>query len=668
LHFQWIEKEMGGTSMDEEGFMRSSILVIWVCALAAAGCGIGDDKSLGDPGGGAGGGTDSGVVDVCSGDWSWAKQPQDASSLLGVFGRTADDVYAFGPETFIHFDGQGISGVSCGDCAEVAAMGGPFDGALWALAHDGALLRGDGTSFETALASDATEGMGALLDLWAGEDGVWIAGTSMLSSEGPFSVSLRRWDGASLETIIDCESAAFDSSRVYLWGAGDTVFLVGSSGLALRIEGSSVEQLDVGTEEDLVDVSGVDENDVWAAGSEGTVFHFDGASWSAVEVAGLGDRYVHAVHAAPTGEVFLAASARWWLDEPAVLDQEIWASAALFALDGGEFVELSQGFSGDPLAMWWGDDTLFVAGTRQGPQLEIQGRAEALYHADYIGGIDALAMNADGDLCAVNYRDIKLRVDGAWRWLPISDDDEPTDVAAGLDGVFWVTADNHESDRPALWSVGSGEIAEAPAFDREDAHLRSAAVDRETGALWVSGSSGDLVNEDFGDLPGLVLVLRDDGWHDVSPPGATGYVWDVSPAGGRAFATSSSEGLLVFEDGAWSTIADVSAGFVEARGPEDVFFTQDASLAHWDGAEISAVAGAENVRVFDMALDPGGVLWVAGDMGLDSGTIALLRLGGEGWQTMLTETDSLFMGAVASIGATTTAASTSSLYDGVCAR
>ncbi|HUU21145.1 MAG TPA: hypothetical protein VM389_01290 [Phycisphaerae bacterium] len=646
----------------------------WFVLLPFGGCqsgaGVGDAGADGDSD--ADSDSDTGAVDdACPGDWTWEKQALGAAYLSGVWGRGSDDLWAFGSDTFVHFDGQAWSPVVLDGWQDVAAVDGEFDGSVWALAGSW-LLRGDGLEFEPAAAVLESPFGGEGRDLWAGEDGVYVTGSVMLTSESPASVFLRRWDGTAFDTLVDPEVPdALQGQPVAIWGSGDVVFVVGSGGLALQVSGSVVEQLETGTTEDLVDVFGMDETDVYAAGSNGTVLHFDGVAWSPVEVPGLDGRTVHAVHATPSGEVFLAASERWWMDEPAVLDQEIWATAALFALEGGDFVELQPGFDGDPLGLWWDDGLLYVAGTRQGPHLEIQGQDGPLYHTDYIGNVDALAVNANGDLCAVDFHDIKQRVDGQWRWLSTSHDEDPTDVVAGADGTFWITAYNFESDRPALWRVDGEALEPAPGLEMADAHLVAVAVDRETGEVWASGLSGDMNTEDFAALPGLVLVLRDDGWHDVSPPDVESFIFGISATGGRAFV-SCSDGLLAFGDGEWTVILpenDPEFGYSAAFGEDDAYFGGHGGLFHWDGDQLAAVPGAEGVRVFDMALDPGGVLWVAGDLGLDpeADAVVLLRLGSGGWQTMIEDGGAMFMGAVAPGTTTAIAASTSSFYEGVCA-
>jgi hypothetical protein len=613
-------------------------------------------------------GTDPSISDACPGDWNWTERTLDAAYLSGVWGRGAGDLYAFGGRTFAHYDGSGWSQVDCGGCAHVVAMGGPFDSALWAVARTGGLLRGDGAVFETVVEEISP---GIPRDVWVGDDGVHILGYNGGDDWMPGHGFLVRFDGSDFETIIDAViPEGLPNEPVALWGSGDTVFVVGRGGMALRVSGATVEQLATGTNEDLIDVHGVDGSDVWAAGSGGAVLHFDGSVWTAVDVSDLGERNVHAVHVAASGEVFLTASGRWWMDEPAVIDDGTWATTALYAGGADGFAELVPGFPGDPLGLWWHDGLLYMAGTHQGAHLAVQGQVgPPLYHEDFIGGIDRVAMNASGDLVAVHFHDIKQRIGGQWRWLSTSHDEDPSDVAAGTDGAFWVTAMNYDSDRPALWRVEDAELAPAPGFEQADAHLVSVAVDRETGEVWASGLSGDLGTEDFAVLPGLALVLRDGQWHDVSPPGVQGFVLVAGAAGGRAFAWCS-DGLLVFDDGQWTgfPVAEgIEIGDIAVLSRDDAYFGGHQGLFHWDGEQLAAVPGAEGVRVFDLALDPGGVLWVAGERGFDSGEIVLLRLGAGGWQTMVEDGDGLFMGAVAPGPTAAVAASTSSFYEGACA-
>ncbi len=70
------------------------------------------------------------------------------------------------------------------------------------------------------------------------------------------------------------------------WGAsGNAVFAIGSSGIVFRFDGSNWTQMTSGTLSDLYGVWGSSENDVFAVGAGGTIVHYDG-SWTTLPSVG----------------------------------------------------------------------------------------------------------------------------------------------------------------------------------------------------------------------------------------------------------------------------------------------------------------------------------------------------------------------------------------------
>ena len=78
-----------------------------------------------------------------------------------------------------------------------------------------------------------------------------------------------------------------------MWAASDTdVWAVGTAGTIRHYRGDSVfwEVVeDVPTNEALNGVWGTSASDIWAVGNAGVVLHYDGARWSRVKVAGVGE-------------------------------------------------------------------------------------------------------------------------------------------------------------------------------------------------------------------------------------------------------------------------------------------------------------------------------------------------------------------------------------------
>lgn len=74
-----------------------------------------------------------------------------------------------------------------------------------------------------------------------------------------------------------------------MWGSGpDDVFAVGSGGTTpsatiLHFNGRSWSFVEVDADSSLASVWGSSSNDVFAVGSKGMILHSDGSSWSAME-------------------------------------------------------------------------------------------------------------------------------------------------------------------------------------------------------------------------------------------------------------------------------------------------------------------------------------------------------------------------------------------------
>lgn len=69
-----------------------------------------------------------------------------------------------------------------------------------------------------------------------------------------------------------------------VWGSGDSdVFAVGNSGTIYHFDGQSWTEQSTSVDYDLLDIWGFSAGDVYAAGRGGTILHFEGGIWSEVE-------------------------------------------------------------------------------------------------------------------------------------------------------------------------------------------------------------------------------------------------------------------------------------------------------------------------------------------------------------------------------------------------
>jgi hypothetical protein len=110
----------------------------------------------------------------------------------------------------------------------------------------------------------AVQGTGAD-DVWAVGGGLGVAGARAL-----------HWDGDGWRALeLDGEAR----SLWWVWPeAPGVAWMVGEGGLALRVDGDTIEPVETGTDAHLWGVWGAAPDDVWMVGTDDTVLRWDGAS------------------------------------------------------------------------------------------------------------------------------------------------------------------------------------------------------------------------------------------------------------------------------------------------------------------------------------------------------------------------------------------------------
>ena len=133
----------------------------------------------------------------------------------------------------------------------------------------------------------------ALNDVWVGPASVFVVG-----SDG--AIGRRGDDGAWCWAVLE-EDVTWSA----VWGtADDDVWIVGGGGRVLHFDGASFTPVDVGTTAFLTAIGGTGPDDVWIVGVEGTIRHFDGAAWTAHDLPA--DQTLQAVWAATTDDVWVS--------------------------------------------------------------------------------------------------------------------------------------------------------------------------------------------------------------------------------------------------------------------------------------------------------------------------------------------------------------------------
>lgn len=227
---------------------------------------------------------------------SWMEATEASNAFHGVWGASSSDVFVVGADgTIRHFDGStwsfqsssttntlhGVWGTSSSDVFAVGTGGtiSHFDGSTWALQNS--------TTTET------------LVDVWGSSStDVWAVGAAgILHYDGT------AWSGVDPGLTL--------SSPRGVWGSGpDDVFVVGAVGSSsetpvLHFDGTGWERQSVPNPDPtravhpgLVEVWGRAGDDVYAVGTSGGIYHYDGVAWSVLQAGGP---TLHGVWADATG-------------------------------------------------------------------------------------------------------------------------------------------------------------------------------------------------------------------------------------------------------------------------------------------------------------------------------------------------------------------------------
>jgi len=193
----------------------------------------------------------------------------ESQYLLGVWGRSANDVYAVGHGYKIwHYNGSSWSEEATVSTSSLRSIWGCPEGEIFAVGFNGDIWHYDGSSW-AKMTSPTTEVL----------YGVW--GTSC---DNVFAVG---WGG----TILHYDGSTWHmmtsgtADPLYgVWGTScDNVFAVGWLGMILRYDGSTWQEMPSDAVHDLTGVWGTSSDDVFAVGSYSSIFHYDGSSWAKMD-------------------------------------------------------------------------------------------------------------------------------------------------------------------------------------------------------------------------------------------------------------------------------------------------------------------------------------------------------------------------------------------------
>jgi hypothetical protein len=495
---------------------------------------------------------------VCTVDgWCWT-QPAPfaigAGGITGLWGSSANDLWAVGGDMIAHFDGTTWTGEL--GVPTVSAIGGSSASDVWAVGAGGMVLHRT-TAAWAQVASGTTQ---ALRGVWGqGPKSAWFVGDGG---------TILRYDGTSLSASSSGTSEPLSA----VWGAADNDVYVtggGNQRTILHWDGAKWSKSVIGTYNvGFTGLWGSAANDVYAAG--GTLFHFDGQGWSIVNNA----PDATAVFGTAKDDVWIAGAngvQHWdgkawtkklpdnstgWVLWASSLTNVWTAGAGLRHFDGTAFLTMIDPQPHDiaALAAITPTDAWAVSnGATTAVNSVILHFTAGVWTSTYTQkrttvGLQGVWAAAANEAWAVGEAGTLARYNGAaWQVTP-----PPTTQT--LHAVFGTAAND-------VWTVGDGGVALH--FD---------------GAKWSAVPTGE-------SLPLLALFA------------AAGN--DVWAAGG-----SNTSGALVHWDGAaWKASATPFAGALRSiwgAAANDVWLVMDptgktptSSLYHWDGANWTEKPTAE---------------------------------------------------------------------------
>jgi hypothetical protein len=329
----------------------------------------------------------------------------------------------------------------------------------------------------------------------------------------------------------------FGTSLAAVWGnAVDDVWAAGADGTLAHFDGASWQLVPSGSSADLYAVWGASAHDVWAVGDGGTVLHFDGTSWSTAT--------------SPTTEPLNAIAGTSATDIYAV---------------GGEDTKLH-----------W-DGTVWTSLPSQVPDVK---------PTQY--GVWA-SPSGEAWSAGIPYNDVvEHRTGGAWTTTPVASIGSLSfkSVWGSSDQDVWIVGDPAVEGFLQRWNGQSWQSVYPPS----DSMLAAPLVVTGSGPndVWFFGGwqgSGHWNGTAFVAQPELTYEYLSAGWVDASGAG-----WTVG-AGGRMARKSTIGGAWTFTGGSPSGPYDTLAR-IFVLGDSDAWAVGRLSLSHWDGAAWTDVAPA----------------------------------------------------------------------------
>lgn len=530
----------------------------------------------------------------CRGGWCWVTPLPQGNTLFAVWARTAMDWWAVGAKgTVLHGTGSSGGMLETGTEGDLRAISGAAADDVWAVG-DLSALHWNGTGW-------SHYPLPFMQDVYvAGSNDVWATGRLG---------GTHRWNGTRW-----LDTGSFGANSV--WGSSTTdVWTVGDFGYIRHWDGTVWSSVPSGTTQTLFTVRGLSSNDIWAGGDNGLLLHWDGTAWQQVNV---GAPLMRMAPLWPVSASLLFIGSSVWngsslTNHPAAGNlASVWGSSGsdVWGVGGGGNLAHFDGVSWSPMPQQLPNgllntSTLWASGPAD-VRIGYTG-GTARWNGSSLTNLNAFTASPGGrarlwgpdttNLWAASGTALH-RWDDVQGWvavtLPSSQPDayvvtgsSPTDVwvwgataISHWNGVSW-------SPRPGITNVFS-----ILSFSANDAWAvgPSALLAHWNGTTWAT-------------YPGYAGTLR--------------AVWGLSP--NDVWVVGEQGQALHWNGAVWTatvTGTTASLGAISGTASNDLWAVGDrGTLLHWDGAAWSTSPSPTVNNLNAVLAVPGGGVWATGNYG-----------------------------------------------------
>lgn len=477
-------------------------------------------------------------------DWKKMLVPK-ATTIDAMWGTDSNNIYAVGGEIF-HYNGNFWETMDAGPIEQLYDIWGTAADNIYVVGRNGMFLRYNGKSWSKI----NTDNNYTLTGIWgSGPEDIYIAARSKtVDGDG----TILHYNGESVTSTTIPREGFSD-----VWGtAPDNVYALGSNKI-FHFDGTRWEQEDNNTTQQFTEITGADENNIYAIANDlGTILHYNGSKWTLHTLGGK----IWGVFALTPEKVFATG-----------------AAGALFTYDGIKWTTLSSGDS-ETYHDVWGDGTgnVYIAPSN------LRNDAVVLHYdgAEWTkkgesGSFNGIRGTSTNNIYAVGANHTVRHYDGI-KWTDIYTGENTTNLLS-----IWGSGDSN------VYAVGQDS----------NIHLY-------TGTEWIIAAMGftGFLTDIWGvstsydiyitNTNGQIYKYGGEGWKtDYSPSSSISpsRLYSIHGAGGSIAAVGSSGRVVSYQNGTWFPIVTPTESMlfdIWFSNPDNAYAVGDwGEVLHYDGNE-----------------------------------------------------------------------------------